>query len=133
MTERTLFDNDQPDKPPPKLPHNGSVTSRQAAELARPFAAQQQEQVFQAIAQSGANGMTDQEVEDSLGIAGNSVRPRRMALWKAGRVKDSGNLRLTKSGRSAVVWIVTPPHENKPGTTSKAEWPLDTNPNAAGS
>lgn len=131
MTERTLFDNDDPGKVPPKTPHNNTLTSRIAAKLAKTFAASQQEQVFQFIEQAGERGATDQEIETSLGIAGNSVRPRRRKLVELGRVKQSGNLRLTNSKSPAVVWIVTPPHQ-KPAATSAADWPLDSNPDKAG-
>lgn len=130
MTTRTLFDADDPDKVPPKLPHNGTTTSRMAAELAAPFAGAQQQKVFQAIEQAGANGLTDQEIETALGIAGNSVRPRRTKLMELGRIKDSGNLRLTKSGRAAVVWIVAPPNE-RPTSKAVPDWPLDSNPDKA--
>ena len=129
MTERTLFDHDDPDKVPPKTPHNNMPTSRIAAKLATTFAASQQEQVFQAIEQAGANGLTDQEIESRLGIAGNSVRPRRRKLVELGRVKQSGNLRMTSSNSPAVVWIVTSLNECPP-VASKANWVTDgkTNP-----
>lgn len=127
MTERTLFDNDNPDKPPPKTPHNGTPTSRIAADLAKTFAATQQETVFQFIEQAGEHGATDQEIEHGLGIAGNSVRPRRRKLVELGRVKESGSLRMTSSNSPAVVWIVTPP-EGRERVTTKAEWTLDSNP-----
>lgn len=129
-TERKLFPDDQPDKPPPKTPHNNTPTSRIAANLAKTFAASQQEQVFQAIEQAGANGLTDQEIETALGIAGNSVRPRRRKLVELGRVKESGNLRLTSSNSPAVVWISTQPNE-KPASKAASDWPLDSNPDKA--
>lgn len=131
-TERTLFDTDDPGEPPPKTPHNNTPTSCIAAKLAQTFAASQQEQVFQAIEQAGANGLTDQEIETALNIAGNSVRPRRRKLVELGRVKESGNLRLTDSKSPAVVWIVTPPDERSL-VTSKSNWSTGdkTNPNKA--
>lgn len=131
-TERKLFPDDPPDKLPPKTPHNNTPTSRIAAKLAKTFAASQQEQVFQFIEQAGERGATDQEIETALGIAGNSVRPRRRKLVELGRVKESGNLRLTNSNSPAVVWIATPPDEH-PQVTSKSNWPADdkTNPNKA--
>ena len=128
MTQATLFDEDDPNKVPPKIPHNGTPTSRIAAKLAKTFAASQQEQVFHAIEQAGANGLTDQEIETTLGIAGNSVRPRRRKLVELGRVKPSGLLRLTSSNSPAVVWIVAPSNQ-KPIPESKADWSLDAHPN----
>ena len=129
MTERTLFPDDDPGKVPPKLPHNGTPTSRIASQQAKTFAASQQEQVFAFIEQAGEHGATDQEIETALGISGNSVRPRRRKLVELGRVKQSSNLRLTHSNSPAVVWIVT----QKPAATSKADWPLDSNPDKGGS
>lgn len=128
MTERTLFPDDDPSKPqPPKTPHNGTPTSRIAAQHAKSFAASQQEQVFQFIEQAGEHGATDQEIETGLGIAGNSVRLRRRKLVELGRVKESGNLRMTTSNSPAVVWIATPKPE-KPAASPAADWPLDSNP-----
>ena len=131
MTSQSLFADDDSDKPPPKTPHNGTPTSRIAAKLAKTFAATQQETVFAFIEQSGDHGATDQEIEHGLGIAGNSVRPRRRKLVELGRVKESGNLRLTSSNSPAVVWIVAPRNEIKPAATSAADWPLDSNPDKA--
>ena len=131
MTPQSLFLDDDPDKPPPKTPHNGTPTSRITATLAKTFAATQQETVFEFIEQAGDRGATDQEIEIGLGIAGNSVRPRRRKLVELGRVKQSGNLRLTSSNSPAVVWVVTPPNEIKPAATSAADWPLDSNPDKA--
>ena len=130
MTERTLFPDEDPGKLPPKTPHNNTPTSRIAAKLAKTFAATQQEQVFKFIEQAGERGATDQEIETALGIAGNSVRPRRRKLVELGRVKESGNLRLTSSNSPAVVWISTPPNEN-PASKAALDWPLDSNPDKA--
>ena len=130
MTERTLFADDDPGKPPPKVPHNGTPTSRLAARLATSFAATQQETVFQFIEQAGDRGAIDEEIEHGLGIAGNSVRPRRRKLVELGRVKESGNLRLTSSKSPAVVWIVTP-RDEKEALRAATAWPLDSNPDKA--
>ena len=134
MTPQSLFPADPadkvPDNLPPKTPHNNTPTSRFAAKLAKTFAATQQERVFQFIEQAGERGATDQEIETSLGIAGNSVRPRRRKLVELGRVKDSGNLRLTSSSSPAVAWISAPPNE-KPASKAAPDWPLDSNPDKA--
>ena len=130
MTTQSLFPNEPPDKPPPRIPHNGTPTSRIAAQQAKAFAASQQQQVFAFIEQAGEHGATDQEIETALGIAGNSVRPRRRKLVELGRVKASGDLRLTHSNSPAVVWIVKP-QPATPATSPGAVWPLDSNPNKA--
>ncbi|TXT26229.1 MAG: hypothetical protein FD138_2880 [Planctomycetota bacterium] len=44
-TERTLFPDDDPDKLPPKLPHNGTTTSKLAADSMRCSAGAQQQRV----------------------------------------------------------------------------------------
>lgn len=56
---------------------------------------------------SSANGVTDEEGQDQLGIPGNSYRPARGALVDLGYVKKSGKTRKTHSGSSANVWVST--------------------------
>ena len=57
--------------------------------------------------QSSADGVTDEEGQDQLGIPGNSYRPARVALVDLGYVEKSGKTRKTHSGSSANVWIST--------------------------
>lgn len=52
-------------------------------------------------------GVTDEEGQDTLGLAGNSYRPARGALVKLGFVMKSGETRETHSGSSANVWVAT--------------------------
>lgn len=134
MTERTLFPtDDQPDKPlPPKTPHNGTPTSRIAAQQAKTFAASQQEQVFAFIKQAGEHGATDQEIQDALNIGESSERPRRVRLVELGRVADSRTMRMTRSECPAKVWVAATSNQ-PPVAASKADWPLDTNPDRGGS
>ena len=101
MTEPRLFPDDPPDKPP----HNGTDASKLAAETMKPFIGQQRERVLQFIQQCGANGATDEEIQDALKMRGDSERPRRNRLVEWGRIRDSGNLRKTRSGRPATVWV----------------------------
>lgn len=133
MTERKLFPDDNSDKQRQLTPHNGTPASRIAAKLARPFASRQMEAVFDSIESAGAYGATDEEMQIALNMTGNSQRPRRCKLVEQGRVKDSGNLRLTSSGRPATVWVRVPP-DQVPVAKSKADWPTDsrTNPNRSG-
>lgn len=63
-------------------------------------------QVFVELLKRGSTGATLEELELTLGIPGNTIRPRRQELEKRGLVEDSGRERLTRSGRSAIVWIV---------------------------
>ncbi len=59
-----------------------------------------------AIADSGSNGATDNELSDLLQAPGgqNNIRPRRGELVDAGYVADSGQKRRTGSGSQATVW-----------------------------
>lgn len=111
MTPKTLFDNDDPDKVPPKMPHNGTPTSKIAAQSMRSSAGAQQQRVLDCLQQAGDAGLTDEELQAALDLSGNSERPRRRKLVELGLVKDSGTMRLTHSKSSAVVWIVSPPHQ----------------------
>lgn len=130
MTERTLFPEDDPNKPPPKLPHNGTSTSRLAAQSMRSLAGAQQQRVLECLQQAGNAGLTDEEIQRTLDLSGNSERPRRSKLVELGLVRNSGVMRLTNSGHAAVVWAVVPPDECLP-VASKATWPTadKTNPN----
>lgn len=136
MTERTLFDTDPPDKLPPtlppRLPHNGTITSKLTAQSMRCHATAQQQRVLEALQAAGEAGMTDEEIQATLNLGGNSERPRRRKLVELGFVKDSGVMRKTGSNHAAVVWIAVPPSE-RPTVASKANWPTDdkTNPNKA--
>ncbi len=47
---------------------------------------------------------TDEEIATALSMEGNSVRPRRIELVERGLVRDSGDRRLTKAKRNAIVW-----------------------------
>lgn len=55
----------------------------------------------------GDIGMTDEEGQYMSQVNGNSYRPARVKLQEYGLVKDSGMRRRTRSGKDAVVWVVT--------------------------
>ena len=81
-----------------------SATSGAAADSIEPHISAMQARILDYLAWSG--GSTDEELQDGLKLAQSTERPRRRELELAGRVRDSGATRKTKSGRSAVVWIV---------------------------
>jgi hypothetical protein len=86
-------------------PTNGTPTSDAAAEAAQPKAAAIREQVFEAIKASGDDGLTDEQIQEQLGLDGNTQRPRRWELSsKQGRIRESGT-RKTRFGRDATVWV----------------------------
>jgi hypothetical protein len=88
------------------LPYQShSVTSQAAAKTFTSQAATCRDRVYQAIAASKHLGMTDEEVQIALTMNPSTQRPRRIELWDAGKIVDSGKQRPTTSGRMAVVWI----------------------------
>lgn len=89
------------DYEPPAQAH--SATSRAAAEGIKPAAGTLRAKVLDCI-QNSASGLSDENVQDLLQMPASTQRPRRIELVRAGLVIDSGRTRLTRSGRSAVVW-----------------------------
>lgn len=81
-------------------------TRRRARMQSLPAAPQQRSLVLSAIKQS-ADGLTDEEGAERLGIESNSYRPRRKELEQAGLIRPSGRTRETRRGRKAVVWIAS--------------------------
>lgn len=56
--------------------------------------------VWGALAEPG----TDAELEERLGMRGDSIRPARVRLLELEAIIDSGERRPTSSGRPAIVW-----------------------------
>lgn len=83
----------------------GSDTSAAAAEAIAPNAATLRAKVLRFIEGRGLDGATDDEVQASLEMSGNTERPRRRELEGQCLIGDSGKRRLTKSKRQAVVWV----------------------------
>lgn len=81
-------------------------TTVEAKKAIRPVARTLRAQVFVELLKRGTAGATLEELEVTLKIPGNTIRPRRQELEKRGLVVDSGRERPTSSGRSAIVWIV---------------------------
>lgn len=92
---------------PVGVPHSGTETSRQAAERITPAASAQAARVLVYIAQRGDAGATDHELQAALGMTGDSERPRRWSLQRAGLIRDSGQRRKSPAGRAAIVWVAT--------------------------
>lgn len=90
---------------PTLLPYQRhSETSRAAAEHLARAAVTMRARVFALLKRSGP--MTDEQMQDALGMNPSTQRPRRVELWQRGLVEDSGERDRTKSGRAAVVWRV---------------------------
>lgn len=91
---------------PPAPSFDNAPTTRAAAQTAiKPDAARLRGQVLAYIRSRGASGATDQEIQEHLDMSGDTERPRRRELQQAGLIVDSGQTRLTPSGRAAVCWV----------------------------
>lgn len=97
MTGLPLLDWD-----PPAV--RSSATSRAAAESIAPKAGTLRALVLDAI-QKSAYGLTDEDLQEILHLNPSTQRPRRIELVRMGLVCDSGETRLTRSGRKATVWV----------------------------
>ena len=82
-----------------------SATSKAAAKAIEPVAGTQRGRMLAQIKEFGFFGMTDQDFARICFLPGDSVRPRRGELLKAGLIVDSGITRKTVSGRQATVWV----------------------------
>jgi DNA-binding transcriptional ArsR family regulator len=87
------------------LPHNGTPTSRAAAEGARPAAGSRRLQVLEAVKARGDDGATAEELERALGLSGNTIRPRLVELRAAGLVRVTTRMRPTINGYDAAVYV----------------------------
>lgn len=81
-----------------------SATSLAAAENMQSAACRQRTSVLLEFLKAGEKGLTDEECQLNLGLAGSSQRPRRCELVSKGLLKDSGRTRRTISGSQATVW-----------------------------
>lgn len=84
---------------------NGTATSNAAAESMRGKTGQIRQQILDLIVSRRWVGVTADQIEQETEIGGNTVRPRLVELRELGLIKDSGHVRKTRSGRSAVVWV----------------------------
>lgn len=91
---------------PPAPYAKGSDTSREAAESLSNTATMRG-CVLNAIKLRGALGATDQELQELLHLPPNCETPRRWELVNMGLVRNSGQRRKNRSGRSAAVWMLT--------------------------
>ena len=89
-------------------PHNGTQTSKDAAADIRAHAHTLRAKVLAYVASRGDDGATAQEIENALGMSGNTVRPRLVELREHGAITASMFTRVTTSGRRAVVWRFKP-------------------------
>lgn len=86
-------------------PHNGSATSRAAAEQIEPHAGTQRAAILAYIREH--DGATRQEICLALNMPNNSVCPRVLELIKLNLIRETTTTRQTTSGRSAFVLRAT--------------------------
>ena len=84
-----------------------SAPSIAAAEAALPTVGTQRWHVLELLRAFPSFGMTDEEMQNAMGMNPSTQRPRRVELVNAGLVRDSGERRRTASGRQATVWVAT--------------------------
>ena len=92
------------DWPEPRARHNAPETSHEAAESIAPAASRLAKWVLENIEYSV--GLTCFEVEEITDLSHQTASARITELRQKGLIKDSGQRRLTSSGRKAVVWVV---------------------------
>jgi len=93
------------------LPYSGierisrDTSRRTAVRLASSDAPRKQrDKVYKCIVDAGRDGITDQEIQQQLGLPGDSERPRRIELFKAGLIKGSGSRVI--GIRASTIWTI---------------------------
>lgn len=86
-------------------PHNGTQTSREAAQSIEHTITDSEMVILRHLRSLGQDGATDDEMERALGMPHQTVSARRNGLASRDMVLDSGERRLTRSGRRAIVWV----------------------------
>lgn len=90
------------------LPYaKGSRTSKDAAASVVARAPTMRNTILGLIAERSF-GLTGDEIEVLTGFPHQTVGPRLLELREERRIGDSGTTRQTRSGRFAVVWVLTP-------------------------
>ncbi len=86
------------------IAHNAQRTSVAAAYKVLPRTGSLRRKVYEYILNQGLRGATDQEMEMSLKIDGNTIRPTRISLVKDGFILDTGTTRKNQHGNDCIVW-----------------------------
>ena len=97
----------------PDMPgHRGVDTSIEAAEMVASIAGPLRRMVYRAVHESGARGLTTDEIAAALRMPRYSVQPRTTELKHDRRIRDSGRRRPNVSGCNAIVWVANVAMEN---------------------
>ncbi len=91
------------------LPHNGKDTSKAAAKVAFRKSWYFREKIHAFLIARGVKGATRFEIEEALrptlGIKGDTIRPRILELIARGMVEETPEMRRTVSGCNAKVLV----------------------------
>lgn len=108
MSEQLSFLSDPDENRPGFFSASRRPTQVDAAYAVYPRTGTQRRKVLNLIARAGERGLTDEEMQRSLRLPGNSERPRRLELEEGGWIVDSGRVRGTSaSGNPAIVWVLS--------------------------
>ena len=87
-----------------------AACSREANDRAAESKHTQRERILIYIEGCGTFGATDNELQEALGLAGNTVRPRRGELAVMGKIAPSGAKRRNEAGNNCAVWVAAVNH-----------------------
>jgi len=100
----SLHDHNYPDVPG----HKGTDTAIAAADAMEPHCARLQRMALKAIREAGADGLTAEELADTVGVERVVIQPRTSELRLKRMIADSGQRRRNRSGKKAIVWVAAP-------------------------
>ncbi len=83
-------------------------TSHMAAARVWPKTGTQRAKILKLLYTLWPGGLTDEEIQDRLGMPANSERPRRIELTRMGWLVDTGHTRETRGGDPAILWQYVP-------------------------
>ena len=94
----------EPNRNTIKVAKNAQRTSKATALRVLPKTGTKRSKVYEFILNRGLYGATDQEIQATLHMDGNTVRPSRGSLVDDQLVFDSGITRLNTNGEHCIVW-----------------------------
>lgn len=91
-----------------KWVHGSPKTSREAAELAALAQNSARRLIVTALMMSPLPALSDDHLERKIGRSHQTISSARNWLVEAGWVRDSGKRAITRAGREAIAWELTP-------------------------
>jgi hypothetical protein len=82
-------------------------TSAAAMIKAAPRFSSNKAKVYHYLADQGIRGATDQEMQATLMMSGDTLRPARLSLLKDDLIYDSGQTRQNPNGNDCIVWVIS--------------------------